>query len=73
MLIKRFKNEIGNKIIIKIKTKRDTGTNFETKEKIKFSGVSISIEGPESVSENIITREEAEELCSTLEKFLSTT
>ena len=70
MFIRSFKNELGNNIRIKIKSKKESGTNFQSKEKIKFTGVSISIEGPESVSENIITRQEAEELYLTLDKFL---
>ncbi len=65
-----FKNELGNKITIRIKNKRDTGTNFKTKEEFKFTGVSISIEGPTSVSENVITNQEAEELYMALDKFL---
>ena len=65
-----FKNELGNKITIRIKNKRDTGTNFKTKEEFKFTGVSISIEGPSSVSENVITNQEAEELYMALDKFL---
>ena len=65
-----FKNELGNKITIRIKNKRDTGTNFKTKEEFKFTGVSISIEGPTSVSENVITNKEAEELYMALDKFL---
>ena len=70
-MIKRvFKNEIGNNIIIRIKNKKDTGTNFKTKEEFKFTGVSISIEGPSSVSENVITNQEAEELYMALDKFL---
>ena len=70
-MIKRvFKNELGNTITIRIKNKRDTGTNFKTKEEFKFTGVSISIEGPSSVSENVITNQEAEELYMALDKFL---
>lgn len=65
-----FKNELGNKITIRIKNKRDTGTNFKTKEEFKFTGVSISIEGPTSISENVITKKEAEELCMALDNFL---
>jgi len=65
-----FKNELENKITIRIKNQRDTGTNFKTKEKFKFTGVSISIEGPTSVSENVITKKEAEELYMALDKFL---
>jgi hypothetical protein len=65
-----FKNELGNKITIRIKNKRDKGTNFKTKEEFKFTGVSISIEGPSSVSENVITNQEAEELYLALDKFL---
>jgi len=70
MIISNFINEIGNKIKIKIKKEKDTGINYKTKEKIKFNGVSISIIGPTSISENIITYKEAEELYVTLKKFL---
>lgn len=71
MIINNFINELGNKIKIKIKNKRDTGMNCKTKEKITFNGVSLSIIGPSSVSENIITRQEAEELYFTLKQFLN--
>lgn len=65
-----FTNEIGNDIKIKIKNKKDTGTNYKTKKKIKFTGVSICIQGPTSISENIITRDEAEKLYECLKQFL---
>jgi hypothetical protein len=65
-----FINEIGNKIKIKIKKKKDTGINYKTKEKINFNGVSLSIIGPTSETENIITRIEAEKLYLALKKFL---
>lgn len=70
MVKKVFLNELDNKIIIRIKNKRDKGINFETKEEIKFTGVSITIEGPSSISENVITQKEAEELYLALDKFL---
>ena len=71
MILSNFINEIGNKIKIKIKKQKDTGINYKTKEKINFTGVSISIIGPTSVSENNITYKEAEELYLTLKKFLN--
>jgi hypothetical protein len=71
MIISNFINEIGNKIKIKIKNQKDNGINYKTKEKIKFTGVSISIIGPSSISENIITYKEAEELYLNLKKFLN--
>jgi hypothetical protein len=48
MIISNFINEIGNKIKIKIKNKKDTGINHKTKEKFNFTGVSITIQGPTS-------------------------
>ena len=71
MIVSNFINEIGNKIKIKIKKQKDTGLNFKTKEKNNFTGVSISIIGPTTISENIITYKEAEELYLTLGKFLT--
>jgi len=71
MIISNFTNEIGNLIKIKIKNKKDTGTNYKTKEKKNFTGVSICIQGPTSQSENIITKQEAEELYKCLQKFLN--
>ena len=70
MVISNFINEIGNRIKIKIKKQKDIGTNSKTKEKIKFDGVNISIIGPTSMSENIITLEEAKQLYKCLHDFL---
>lgn len=70
MKISNFINELGNKIKIKIKYQKDTGTNYKSKEKIHFTGVNISIFGPTSLTENTITRKEAEELYLTLRDFL---
>jgi hypothetical protein len=71
MIISNFINEIGNKIKIKIKYEKDTGINYKSKEKINFTGVSIAMFGPTSVSENVVTYKEAEELYFTLKKFLN--
>ena len=71
MIQSNFINEIGNKIKIKIKNKKDSGVNYKTKEKIFFDGVSITITGPTSLTENVITYMEAEELFFTLKKFLN--
>lgn len=70
MKTSKFINEIGNKIIIKIKNKKDIGINNKTKKKIKFNGVSISLIGPTSESEWIITQDEAEELYYLLDEYL---
>jgi hypothetical protein len=70
MIKTAFTNELDNKIKIKIKNQKDTGVNSKTKQKIKFDGISISIIGPTSVSENIITYKEATELYLALQKIL---
>ena len=70
MIKNNFINELDNKIKIKIKNKKDIGVNSKTKEKINFKGVSISIKGPTSESENIITMKEAKELYKTLGLYL---
>ena len=70
MITTAFTNELENKIKIKIKNQKDTGFNSKTKQKFKFDGISISIIGPTSVSENIITYKEATELYLALQKFL---
>ena len=62
MIISNFINENGNPIKIKIKNKKDTAKNYKTKEKFTYTGVSILIQGPNSESENIVTKQEAEEL-----------
>jgi hypothetical protein len=72
MIITTFTNELGNKIKIKIKNKKDTGVNYKTQQKIKFDGISISITGPTSVSENVITYKEATELYLSLHNFFDT-
>ena len=59
MIITNFINEIGNPIKIKIKNIKDTATNYKT-EKFTYKGVSILIQGPNSESENVVTRQEAE-------------
>lgn len=71
MILSNFINEIGNRIKIKIKNQKTTGINYKTKEKINFNGVDISIIGPASTCENVVTHKEAEELYFTLKKFLN--
>lgn len=70
MIVKKFVNELGNSIKLKIKNKRKTDSNYKTKEKITFTGVSITIQGPSRETENVVTREEAEELYKCLGQFL---
>jgi hypothetical protein len=71
MIISNFINENNNPIKIKIKNKKDTATNYKTKEKFTHTGVSILIQGPNSESENIVTKQEAEELYKCLKQFLN--
>lgn len=66
----KFTNEIGNKITIKVKNKKDIGTNYKTKKKIKFNGTSIKISGPISESQWVITKMEAIELYKVLGIFI---
>ena len=47
--------------------------NYKTEEKFTYKGVSILIQGPNSESENVVTRQEAEELYECLRMFLNTT
>lgn len=70
MISSTFINEIGNKIRIKIKKQKETKANATTNELIQFVGVSITIIGPTSETENIITRQEAEELYKCLGDYL---
>lgn len=66
-----FNNEINNKITLKIKNVKDTNKNHKTKNEYKFDAVNIQLTGPTSISENIITYKEAEELYIGLKDFLS--
>ena len=66
-----FNNEINNKITLKIKNVKDSNKNNKTKNEYKFDAVNIQLIGPTSMSENIITYKEAEELYSGLKEFLS--
>ena len=70
MKVNTFINEIGNTIKIKIKKQKDTGMNYKTKKVTSFQAVNISISGPTSESENIITYKEAYELYMSLGDFL---
>jgi hypothetical protein len=64
MLSKKFKNEIGNPITIKVKNRPGVA------EGIKYTGVSLSIIGPTSMSEWCITDVEARQLYDLLGKFI---
>jgi hypothetical protein len=59
-----FHNELDNKIEIKIKNQLIYNNNE------KYKGTNIKIIGPSSVSENIITYNEAKELHKLLGKYL---
>lgn len=65
-LIENFYNEIGNEISISVDKTRDVN---EEKQK-RFDAVKITIEGPNSVSENTITNREAIELNNILTDFI---
>lgn len=65
-----FINEIGNKITVKVKKAKDTGTNYKTKDKYKFDAVNLELIGPTSISGNVITYLEAREMYKALGKFL---
>ena len=69
MQSKKFTNEIGNPIQIKVKKHNGKGTNHKTGKKVAYRGANIQIIGPTSVSENEITRQEAQELLKTLKAF----
>jgi len=64
-----FKNEINNKITIKIKNVKDTGINNKTGNKYKFDAINIKLIGPTSMYENIITYNEAKEIYKGLSVF----
>ena len=62
----KFKNELGNDIKVSVEETYD-----ENEDKgLKFNAVKITMEGPNSLSENIVTYQEAEELRSVLTDFL---
>ena len=67
---KKFINEIGNKIVVRIKKKNGRGTNHKTKETKKYQGVSIALIGPTSMSENEITNMEAVMIYKCLKQYL---
>lgn len=67
---KKFTNEIGNPIRVLVEETTDTGVNHETKRRAKFDAIRIILEGPTSVSENTITRQEAVELLTALAQVL---
>ncbi len=67
---RRFTNEIGNPIRVLVEETQDTGTNHETGASSSFDAVRIVVEGPTSVSENTLTRGEAEELLNCLLRVL---
>jgi hypothetical protein len=67
---KRFTNEIGNPISIRVEETTDTGVTASTgKKSSKFDAIKIVIEGPTSISENTITRQEAAELLACLKQL----
>jgi hypothetical protein len=71
MIVTKFTNEVGNPIRVRIKKQTIEGTNSRTGKVSKHAGVSITIVGPTSEAENIITFEEAKNLHRTLDTFLS--
>jgi hypothetical protein len=67
---KKFTNEIGNKIDIKVKKKNGKGIEYKTGILKAYKGVEIDIIGPTSMSSNEITIREAVELYNALGAFL---
>lgn len=65
-----FKNEINNKITVKIKNVKETCLNYKTGDKYKLDAVNLQLIGPTSMSENIITYKEATEIYKGLSVFL---
>ena len=68
-----FKNEVGNPTKVIIKNTKDTATNYKTGRKLDFNAVSISMIGPSSTCENIITPMEARALLKCLKTFFTQT
>ena len=64
-----FTNEIGNPIRVRVEETKDTGTNAKTQKRSTFDAVKIVIEGPTSISENTLTRQEAFELLRCLQQM----
>ena len=65
-----FKNEVGKPIKVTVKHAKDTATNYKTGRKLDFNAVSISMIGPSSTCENIVTPMEAKALLKCLKIFL---
>lgn len=65
-IISEFYNEIGNEIFISVEKTKD----INSEKKKKFDAVKITIEGPNSVSDNTITNREAIELNNILTDFI---
>lgn len=67
----KFTNELHNPIRLKVQLKPISGVRADTQEAMKnMPGVLIELEGPTSLSENHITRMEAEKLYSELGRVL---
>lgn len=67
---RRFLNEIGNTIRIVVEETEDSGTNAVTGQRYRFQALRLAMEGPTSLSENTITRKEAEVLLDCLLQVL---
>lgn len=66
-----FVNELGNRIRLAVSVRPIDGVRSTTKEAVKGApGIFIELEGPTSLSENHITRMEAEKLYEELGKAL---
>lgn len=65
----QFTNEIGNPIRIRVEETKDAGTNAKTQKRSTFDAVKIVIEGPTSISENTLTRQEAFEMLRCLQQM----
>lgn len=66
-IISEFYNEIGNEIFISVEKTKD----INSEKKKKFDAVKITIEGPNSISENTMTNKETLELKDLLVNFVA--
>ena len=68
-IVSTFANEVGNTITITVAEQDGVGINNDSKKRVAFRGVCVTIEGPTSVAENSITLQEAEQLYAALGAF----
>ena len=67
---RKFKNELGNSIVVKVKSAASEKATKDGKP-IRVPCVNISIAGPTSISENVVTLEEARKIRDALAAWLN--